>query len=246
MHLRIFHIIPILFLVSACNSEIPDNLATVINSFLIDKAILNDTVCDLAYTEYHYDIIKEQEVLTYYNKVNIQFDSSSEENYYYYIRIESLENGNLTINEKLANFKGNNTYILETNNNGEYSSNIIDKSRMEDDLTKFYYNEVTSDYYSGGLYFGDEFKINYREYTYMSIDKEGFLNYNLPFTQFDNLPFIQKISYKVDNYGMVVNLDQEIQEYDDSNLFDAEYIRKNTYLLNANYNCDINKITTLK
>lgn len=244
---KYFIFIPLTLLLISCDNNVPLEIANIVNSFSIEKALLNDTTCSLNYLETHYEYDNDfKEIEVYSNEVEVSFDSSSEENYYYYIKetTNNIKENNVISSEILARYIEVDKYELSTKDSDGLNIETISKLSMQENLTEFYYREASNEMYSGGLYFGDEFKININQYIYMDII-DGYLTYTLEYTQFDKLPFLQKLSYDVDGVGMVKNFYQEIIEFEHNDITTAKPIRKNIFTLTSIYNQKLNKLENL-
>ena len=121
--------------------------------------------------------------------------------------------------------------------NGVRKDLTVDKTKINDSITSFFYKDKTYDYYRGGLYYGDLIKISAEKWHInFSISEDGLLRYQL----------INDMTYEgaIFNTDYTVTKEGMLKDY----YYDGTIIETKDKILNTikiEYNIELDKRTSI-
>lgn len=174
-------IFSLIILVTSCNSKIPEGpIRDYIEGFSIKNALENINSVSLEYFNYEYDS-KGEEIGKAY--CYFEFDKTDEDNPYLYLyrtyEGTLIQDDGIKEKEVLQYIDSGKIYGCDITDDVRKDLKV-DKTKINDSITSFFYKDNTYDYYRGGLYYGDLIKISAEKWHInFSINDDGLLRYTL-------------------------------------------------------------------
>ncbi len=236
-YLKILLLISI-FTLCSCNSKIPEGpIRDYIEGFSINKALDNIFTASLEYYNYEYNSSGEEIGKAY---CYFEFDRSNEKLPYLYLyrtyEGSLVQEDDVKEKEVLKYIDESKTYGCEITD-GVRKDLTVDKTKINDSITSFFYKDKTYDYYRGGLYYGDLIKISAEKWHInFSISEDGLLRYQL----------INDMTYEgaIFNTDYTVTKEGMLKDY----YYDGTIIETKDKILNTikiEYNIELDKRTSI-
>ena len=231
------------FALTSCASEIPEgNIKDFVMEIDYDKSYeyIKTGKSVITSTYYENKVEDGKVVLTTY----IDKDSM----YYYTLKEVSgsyfgndKDDYNFYQQEILSYFDEENKVVVYQKTDGILDNVSYSEEDITDSVKSFFYSDVTSNYHSGGVYYGDYVLANVGNYyQFFSLnDDETELTYsvNTKSETEDGKELINMHSFTVDRYGMIISLT--------SRAFTRDYSMEILTTIECEYNIPINKLINL-